>query len=73
MIHQVYLGENTNGSTADRVDMTGKLQGLGIDNVNISGGDGQDNAVGFGDILRNQVAGLLLNIGGLITNRDLQE
>lgn len=53
--------------------MTGKLQGLGIDNVNIGGGDGQDNAVGFGDILRNQVAGLLLNIGGLITNRDLQE
>ena len=48
-----------------------ELEGFRVDNVDICWGDGQNDTVWLGDVLGDQVAGLLLDVGGLITNGHL--
>lgn len=72
MIHKINLGEHTNGTSAQGIDMAGKFQGLGIDKVNVGGGDSQNDTVRLGDIFGYQGSGLLLDIGGLVTNGYLE-
>lgn len=73
VIHQVKLGQDANGSAAQGIDMTGQLQGFRVDNVDICGRDSQDDTVGLGNVFRNQVTGLLLDVAGLVANGNLQQ
>jgi hypothetical protein len=72
VIHKINLGQNSNGSSAKRVDMTGELEGFGVDDIDVGGRDREDDTVRLGDVFGDKVSGLLLNIGGLIANRDLR-
>lgn len=51
--------------------MASELESLRVDNIDIGGRNSKDNTVWFCDILRNEVASLLLDIGGLIADGDL--
>lgn len=73
MIHQINLGQDTDGPSAERVYMASKLESFRIDNVDIGGGNGKDNTVGLGDVFRDEVSGLLLNIGGLVSYGNLRK
>lgn len=72
VIHEIQLGEDTDGSLSHGVDMTGELQCLGVDQVLVSGRDGKDDAVGFGNVLGDEVPCLLLNVGGLVSDGHLR-
>ena len=48
--------------------MTCKFECFGVDNVHIGRRNGEDDTVGLGDVLGDEVSRLLLNIGWLITN-----
>lgn len=71
VVHEINLCEDANGSAAERVDMAGEFQGFRVDNVDVCGRDGENNAVGLGNVLGNESSGLLFNVGRLIANRDL--
>ena len=71
VIHQIQLGQNTNGASPHGVNMAGQLEGLGVDQIDVCGRDGEDDTVGLCDVLCDQVAGLLLDIARLIANGDL--
>lgn len=42
--------------------MAGQLQSFRVNEIDVRGGYGKDDAVRFGDILGDEVAGLLLDI-----------
>jgi hypothetical protein len=71
VIHQVQLCQDTDGASSHGVDMAGQLEGLGVDQIDVGRRDSEDDAVGLCDVLCDQVAGLLLDIAGLITNGNL--
>lgn len=71
MVHQVDLGENTNCPAAKRIDMTGKFQGLRVNDVDVRRRHSQDNAVWLCDVFGDQIARLLLDIGRLVSDRYL--
>lgn len=52
--------------------MPGELEGLRVDDVDIRWRNSQDDAVRLGDVLRNEVTCLLLDIRRLISNGNLQ-
>lgn len=68
VIHEIDLGEDTDGAAAQGVDMAGEFEGLRVDNIDICRGNGENNTVRLCDILRNQVACLFLDICGLIAD-----
>ena len=51
MIHEINLGEHTDGPPSQGVDMAGELQGFGIDDVYVGRGHGQNYAVRFRNVL----------------------
>lgn len=51
--------------------MSGKLQRLRVDNVNVRWRHGQHDAVGLRNVLGDEVPGLFLDIGRLISNGNL--
>lgn len=51
--------------------MSSKLQGLRVDDVDIGRRNGQNQTVRLGDVFGDEVSRLLLDIGGLVANRDL--
>lgn len=73
MVHQVQFGQYTDGPSAKGIHMSGELQRLRVNNVDIGRRHSQNKTVGLGDILGNQVSRLFLDIGGLITNRHLEQ
>ena len=50
MVHQVNFSKDTDGSPTQGVDMPSQLQSFGVDYVDVGGGDGEYNTVGFGNI-----------------------
>lgn len=54
-----------------RVDLAGHLQGLRGGHVRVGGGDGQDDAVGVGDVLQDEISYLNLDILRLIADGHL--
>ena len=44
-IHQVQFGQDTNGATSLRIYCTCKFEGIGVGEVNVGGGYGQNDAV----------------------------
>ena len=51
--------------------MAGKLEGLGVDNIDVGGRNGEDDAIWLCDELRDEVASLLFDVGRLVTDRYL--
>ena len=51
--------------------MTGQLQRLGVDYVDICRGDRKNDAIGFGNIFGYEVPGLFLDIAWLVADGDL--
>lgn len=72
MVHKVELRENTDRSLAHGVYMSGKLQSLRIDEIDVCGRDRENDTVGLRDIFGNEVACLLLNIRRLVANGNLR-
>lgn len=71
MVHEVNLGEHTNCATAEWIDMACKLQCFRVHNIHVSRRYCEDDAVWFGDILGDEISGLLLDVRRLISNRNL--
>lgn len=71
MVHKVDLGQDTDGSSAKRVNVTGKLESFRVDDINIGRRHSENDTVGLGDVFGNEVSSLLLDIGGLVANRNL--
>lgn len=53
------------------VDLAGHLQGLRRGHVRVGRRDGQDDAVGVGDVLQDEISYLDLDVLRLIADRDL--
>ena len=53
--------------------MSREFQGLRVDNVHVGRRNGENNTVGLGDVLGDKGPGLLLDIGGLISNGNLSQ
>lgn len=56
-----------------RVDLAGHLQGLRGGHVRVGGGDGQDDAVGVGDVLQDELSYLNLDVLWLIADGHLTQ
>mmetsp|Transcript_15375 Transcript_15375/g.51632 ORF Transcript_15375/g.51632 Transcript_15375/m.51632 type:complete len:260 (+) Transcript_15375:1356-2135(+) len=70
LVHEVDLGEDADSSAARGVDGLGELDGLRGGDVGVSGSDGEDDGVGVGDVLQDQVPNLHLDVLGLIADRN---
>ena len=53
--------------------MTGKLESFRVDNIDVGRGNGEDDTVGLGDVLGDEVSCLLLDVGRLVADRDLNK
>lgn len=53
------------------VDFAGHLEGLGGGHVSVGGRHGQNDGVGVGDVLHDQLSDLELDVVGLVTHWDL--
>ena len=71
MVHKIKLGQDADGPAAQGIDMAGKLESFRVDNVDVGGGDGEDNAVGLGNVLGDEVTRLLLDVARLVANGNL--
>jgi len=58
-VHEVELGENSNGTAALRVDGASELERLGVGQVDIGGRDGEDDAIAEGSVSISLLAALL--------------
>jgi len=52
--------------------MSGEFESLRVDEINVGGRNGEDDAVRFCDVFRDEVSGLLFNVGRLVANRNLR-
>lgn len=52
--------------------MASQLQGFRVDEIDVRRRDGENNTVRFRNVFGDEVASLLLDIGGLVTNGNLQ-
>ena len=55
------------------VNLTSNLQSLRVGDINVGGGDGQNNRVGVPGVLDHNLLDELLDVGGLVSNRDLSQ
>lgn len=51
--------------------MTGKLKSLRIHEVYVGRGNGENDAIGFGNVLCDKIPCLFFDVGWLVTNRNL--
>mmetsp|Transcript_65494 Transcript_65494/g.109896 ORF Transcript_65494/g.109896 Transcript_65494/m.109896 type:complete len:722 (+) Transcript_65494:87-2252(+) len=73
LVHQVQLREDADGPVARRVDFAGDGQGVGVGQVVVGGGHGEDDAVLLRDVLHDEVADLHVHVRGLVPDRDLRD
>lgn len=71
VVHEIEFRQDTNCSPPHRIDLASELERLGVDEIDVGGGYGEDDAVGLRDVLGDEVARLFLDIGGLIANGHL--
>jgi hypothetical protein len=62
MVHEIQLCEDTNRPLARGVDMASQLQSLGVYEIDVCGGDGEDDAVWLGNVFGDEVPRLLLDV-----------
>ena len=55
------------------IDFSREFQTIGVCKICVSCGDGENDGVGFGDVLENHIPYLFLNVLWLITDWDLCE
>ena len=55
------------------VDVASHLEGLGGSHVRVGGRHGQDDGVGVGDVLQDEVSDLELDVVGLVAHGDLRK
>ena len=68
LVHQIHLGEDADGALALGVHLSGQLQAVRVGEIDVGGGDGQDDGVGLLDVLEDHVSDLALDIAGLVAN-----
>ena len=71
MVHQVKLRENSDGTFTLRINMTGQFQSFGVDDIDIRGRNGEDDAVRFRNVFGNQVSRLFFDVARLISDGHL--
>jgi hypothetical protein len=82
MVHQIEFCEYTNRPLSHRVNLSGQFKSFRVDEIDIGWCHSEDNTairyikqlaipIWFCDILHDETSNLLLDIGGLISNRDL--
>lgn len=71
MVHQIELRENTDCALSLRIDLTSKLEGLRVDEILVGRRDSQNDTVRLRNILEDERSRLLLDVGRLISNRNL--
>lgn len=69
--HQVDLGQDTDGSGSLRVDFSCKFETIRVGEICVGGSDSKNDCVWLGNIFDNHILDLLLNILGLVSNRQL--
>lgn len=62
LVHQVKLGEHADRPQPSRVDRPGELERIRVGEVHVGGRDGEDDRVGLGDVVGDQVADLALDV-----------
>jgi hypothetical protein len=72
MVHEIQLCEDTNSSLARGVDMASQLQSLGVYEIDVCGGDGENDTVRLRNVFGDEVPRLLLDICRLVANGYLQ-
>jgi hypothetical protein len=50
MVHKINLGQNTNCASTEGIDMAGKFESFGVDEIDVGWGDSEDNTVRLGDV-----------------------
>jgi hypothetical protein len=73
LVHQVDFCEDTNGATPLWIDFPRQFQTIRVCEICVTGCDGENDGIWFGDVLENHISDLSLNILWLISNRDLCE
>jgi len=68
-VHQIELGDNTDGALAAGIYVTSKLDGIACGKIDVTGSNGEDDSVGLSDVLEAHTTDLILDIRGLITDR----
>jgi hypothetical protein len=82
MVHQIEFCEYTNRPLSHRVNLSGQFKSFRVDEIDIGGCHSEDNTairhikqlaipIWLCNILHDETSNLLLDIGGLISNRDL--
>jgi hypothetical protein len=82
MVHQIEFGEHTDRPLSHRVNLSRQFKSLGVDEIDIRGRHSEDNTfisarkhcampIWFCNILDDKSPNLLLDIGRLVSNRDL--
>mmetsp|Transcript_56328 Transcript_56328/g.138247 ORF Transcript_56328/g.138247 Transcript_56328/m.138247 type:complete len:251 (-) Transcript_56328:10-762(-) len=73
LVHEVQLGEHADGALPLRVHFTRDLEPVGVGEVLVGGGDGQDDAVGARDDVEDHAADHFGDVVRLIPHRHLGE
>lgn len=71
LVHQINLTQHTNSALTLGVHLTRQLQTIGVGQILVGRGDGQNDGVGLADVLENHIPNLALNILGLISDGHL--
>ncbi len=73
LVHQVELGQDTDGASTLRIHGASELETVRVGKIDIRRADSEDDAVGLGNVVCDEVADLTFNVGGLISDWDLGE
>jgi hypothetical protein len=71
LVHQIDLRKDTDGSETLRVDLTSELETVGVGQIGVGSGDGENDRVGLLNELEEHVADLNLDVARLVTDGDL--
>jgi len=71
LVHNVNLGEDSDGPDTLRVDLPGEVEAVRVGKIGVGGRHSQNNRVLLGDELDAHVPDLLLNVLGLALDGDL--
>ena len=69
MVHEIEFGKHTDRALTSRVNISCEFERFRVHNIDIRRRDGEDDAIGFRNVLGYQSACLFFNVGGLIANR----
>lgn len=71
LIHQIDLTQDTDGALSLGVYLARQLQTVGVGQILVGRGHGQDDSVGLADVLEHHILDLALNVLRLVSDRHL--